>query len=444
MQTIFLDNFRGFTRAYVDLLDVNFFVGENSTGKTSVLWAVRLLADGNFWFNLNFELDGETPGQFADLASIASAPGKSFALGIVSTGAEKESNDFAILLCFAERDGMPHIDRCMYSRDGFFIQCERSGKRLKWSVADAVPSVKDPTRPFDMWLDHRRATKQTFREMPNMKGPQPFGIELLTALSIAKSRRAKETLAAKTGATKSEKQPQETFDFDIPSLYEENSVAWIAPIRTKPKRTYDEYMLQFSAKGDHTPYLVKRILSTKRQAERFKKFLTRFGEESGLFKSVEIKRYGRGASAPFELQVVLDRAPLGLHNVGYGVSQSLPIAVEAFARPRNGVLIVQQPEVHVHPRGQAALGDLILNTATEDSKKFIIETHSDYLIDRFRMQLKLSKFKPSAQIVFFERSNQGNVPHSMKIEGDGSIAGPMPDGYRKFFLDESLRVIDLG
>src|SRR5690606_4788761 len=133
--------------------------------------------------------------------------------------------------------------------------------------------------------------------------------------------------------------------------------------------------------GDHIPYLIKRKLDNKQDSEKFIKFLTSVGKDSGLFKSIEIKNYGRGATAPFELDVVLGKSALSVSSVGYGVSQSLPVIVEIFSRPAHSWFAIQQPEVHLHPKAQAALGEVFFNMAVIENKKFVIETHSDYTID---------------------------------------------------------------
>ena len=88
------------------------------------------------------------------------------------------------------------------------------------------------------------------------------------------------------------------------------------------------YKAAFSAEGSHTPYLIKRILDSASDAQKFHEFITSAGAASGLFQSIQIKPLGPAVTAPFEVDVVLDDKALNLSTVGYGVSQSLPIFVE--------------------------------------------------------------------------------------------------------------------
>src|SRR6266436_9344091 len=114
--------------------------------------------------------------------------------------------------------------------------------------------------------------------------------------------------------------------------------------------------------------------------------------------------------------LVLDDKALNLSTVGYGVSQSLPVLTEVFLRPHGSWFAIQQPEVHLHPKAQAALGDVFFEMATVEHKRFLVETHSDFAIDRFRMNYrKADSKKPNSQILFFERRDKRSVVTPLTI-----------------------------
>jgi predicted ATPase len=145
------------------------------------------------------------------------------------------------------------------------------------------------------------------------------------------------------------------------------------------------------------------------------------------------------------LDIVLNGKELSINNVGYGVSQALPIIVELFSRGRGTNYAVQQPEVHLHPRAQAALGDVFFSLATIEAKRFFIETHSDYTIDRYRANFRKDNIqtKPPSQILFFERNSSGNFIHPIKIDENGDISASQPDSYRDFFIREQMSNLGL-
>ncbi|MCJ7720318.1 MAG: AAA family ATPase [Candidatus Hadarchaeum sp.] len=156
-----------------------------------------------------------------------------------------------------------------------------------------------------------------------------------------------------------------------------------------------------------------------------------------------MKRLGREKTSPFEVQVVLDSGHLNLSNVGYGVSQSLPIMVEMIMRTKGTCFSIQQPEVHLHPQAQAAIGDAIFEMARR-GKMFLVETHSDFVIDRFRVAMREARGmekKMAAQILFFERRRGKNHTDSIRIDENGEVPSTAPKAYREFFLKENKRLL---
>jgi predicted ATPase len=132
--------------------------------------------------------------------------------------------------------------------------------------------------------------------------------------------------------------------------------------------------------------------------------------------------------------------------MGYGVSQSLPIFVELLDRRKGSWFAIQQPEVHLHPRAQACLGDVFYEMSALDDKKFIVETHSDFAIDRFRMNYKDRKYRkksPKSQILFFERRDGQNTIIAMEIDDNGELPQDQPESYRNFFIREQLRLLEI-
>ena len=139
-----------------------------------------------------------------------------------------------------------------------------------------------------------------------------------------------------------------------------------------------------------------RIQATgKERGESLRRSLVEFGESSGLFESIDVSWFGDSTGGPFQLQVKMRGREANVVDVGYGVSQILPILVQIFDPPkgrrsfiglsRSTFFLLQQPEVHLHPRAQAELSSLLTKVAGEGRQSFIVETHSDYMIDRARI-----------------------------------------------------------
>ncbi|GAI71843.1 unnamed protein product, partial [marine sediment metagenome] len=83
MQYLYVDNFRGFYDTFFPIRDVNFLVGENSTGKTSLLSLIHVFYSKSFWFGKLFDSEEVKLGSFRDIVSIASDNKKYFKIGII-------------------------------------------------------------------------------------------------------------------------------------------------------------------------------------------------------------------------------------------------------------------------------------------------------------------------------------------------------------------------
>ncbi len=89
----------------------------------------------------------------------------------------------------------------------------------------------------------------------------------------------------------------------------------------------------------------------------------------------------------YKIVVNQDDVNLELTDVGFGISQALPILVQAYLSPPGSLTIIEQPEIHLHPNMQAWLTDAVIKIALAERKRFLIETHSDALIRRIRLRI---------------------------------------------------------
>ena len=220
-----------------------------------------------------------------------------------------------------------------------------------------------------------------------------------------------------------------------------------APVRSKPRRTYDPSRPTLDPEGDYIPmYLANLHFQEKGKWKELKKALEGFGKSAGLFDEIVVKSFSQKESDPFQIQIRKfgDKGKKGprhnLIDVGYGVSQVLPVITELLRVDGPAISLLQQPEVHLHPRAQAELGSLFCQVA-KSSRQLIVETHSDHLLNRVRMDVRdgKTKLKPEdVSILYFERGDLDVHIHSLRIDGEGNISGE-PSSYRSFFMDEVKR-----
>lgn len=220
-----------------------------------------------------------------------------------------------------------------------------------------------------------------------------------------------------------------------------------APVRSKPRRTYDPARPTPDPEGDYIPmFLAALSHHDQYRWKLLKKALQDFGKEAGLFDEIYIRHLGKKDSEPFQIQVrkfsrKQKKGPWrNLIDVGYGVSQALPVITELLQEEASPMFLLQQPEVHLHPSAQAALGSLFCQVANVN-RQLIVETHSDYLLDRIRMDVRdgVSDLKPEdVSVLFFERGDLDVRIHSLGFDEEGNVLNA-PTTYRKFFMEETRR-----
>ena len=439
MRYLYIDNFRGFSETLIPIRDVNFLVGENSTGKTSILGLLDLFSSHQFWFYQRFDTEKIRFGHFKDIVSAHSDNRGYFTVGMVEDkkGQSDEIRSRGFLITFKERSGLPTLTQYTFSSGNHVVAIKRTRNKVFYkesSVESKCDASSFLRTIFAVWREEHVGSSSGFRALPLQDSvleqesiPIPLLLSFLEDLS-------KET---------DEKRGIKGFHMYIPAFFGDE-IIWLAPIRTTPKRTYDEVRLEFSPEGTHTPYIIRKILASKSKAQKFKKQIEEIGKASGLFESVAIRRFGKSATAPFELDIVIDQEALNISTVGYGVSQSLPVIVELLVRSKGSWFAIQQPEVHLHPKAQAALGGLFFELALQEKKGFFIETHSDFLIDRFRLNYKSKRSnKPDAQILFLERKAMKNHVTTLRIDVDGALPEDQPSNYRDFFIKEEMSLLGL-
>lgn len=126
-------------------------------------------------------------------------------------------------------------------------------------------------------------------------------------------------------------------------------------------------------------------------------------------------------------------------NVGFGLTYCLPIIVACLAAPKGALLLLENPEAHLHPRGQSALGQLLARCAA-DGVQIIVETHSDHVLNGIRVAAKRGEIpNENVAVHFFSRDVES---------GESSVTSPVlhangrfsdwPDG----FFDEWSKALD--
>ena len=150
------------------------------------------------------------------------------------------------------------------------------------------------------------------------------------------------------------------------------------------------------------------------------------------------------AESPDSSVLVFEDANVGTtvshRDIGFGVSQVLPVLVNAAAM-RERLIAIEQPELHLHPAQQAELGDVFIESALGERKNtFLLETHSEHLILRVLRRVRETTegklpagFTPvrpeDVSVVFVDPTSQGSIVRQLPVTPDGDFGAPWPGGF---------------
>ncbi len=423
-----MEHFRCFKdKREIALKPLTFLVGENSTGKTSFLAAVRLcseIATVGIGVKLGIDFNREpfNLGAYDQIASFAGGKGGRAKFFII--GYEKEIG----------KENQPHIRLRLEAR---FEQQKSQPILTEVSVIDLNTRI---SQKANLSPDRKKITLIQNNGLKDSDSAQELtALPLWPELSMMGFWKYWVEVMKENDQTKASEAVAESllqFSFGRQSFYA------IAPVRTKPERTYDPKTDIPQPEGNHIPVTLRQITTKQNKWRITDLAINEYGNRSGLFKEIMVRPLG-GEADPFQIRVKIAGSPNNLIDVGYGVSQVLPVLVDATVREEQ-VILLQQPEVHLHPRAQAELGTYLAFQTKNREKQFLIETHSDYMIDRVCLDIRDKKNDLSPEdvvILFFQRIAQTPwiriIP--INIDEKGNIVNP-PRGYRDFFLKEQARL----
>ena len=413
---LYIDNYKGFVDTFIDFKRVNFFVGDNSTGKTSIMQVLNTLQNHGFWFDASLNTKESQLGSFSEIVNKCMGKKKYFIIsGDFSDDNSEDKKTCFFWLKYKEKNCSPYVSEFRFI----------NGDKSIWCIMNTETKVAVFTKqiPNDIsFHDWAKDNEDYIENGDSISIPRkaPYGVLRSIIGEYVKSG----DLQLK-GRLK------------VPDIVSE--LFYIAPIRAAAHKWYESYQISYSSMGEHTPLLIKKLLSDNSQkAKSIIAELNKYGKESGLFDELVIE--GENEEKPFSIEVKYDKMLLNLKNVGYGVSQVLPIIMEMLTS-KGEYFCVQQPEVHLHPRAQASLGDFMFMAASEYKNTLFLETHSNYMINRFRRATSNSTKRVESQILFFKRTNRGTVIETIPIDKSGELIGEHVDDYLSFYIEEEMNML---
>lgn len=423
------NNYRSFRRLDVDLAPITLFVGPNNSGKSSVLSLIRLLSqtsesnDPNVRLLLNGAL-GDF-GTYKDLVyenesrrhidiSFTIRPGDDRKM----IGSDKSEITFQLhykyrsaikevilkrLECFG--DGTHHLT-AEYSEDSErFRIISLADKDISPSTASSIG-----LRGFDVrnFLPRQMFLGAADSDDPNVK------------LAIEKSRLVSRNAFLATRSLQ--------------------SIEYVGAMRMPPSRTYlhtGERRQKVGANGEHAiTMLAMDSIRRGSKSRGIRQGVVRWLNLAGIASDIKIvplsDRY-------FEIHVQhpITKEYENFADVGYGNSQIIPVLVAGLNTTAGNTFIVEEPEIHLHPKAQAELGDFLLDLSRRGVQS-IVETHSEHMIVRLQRHIATGELdQNSIYIYYVNPTPSGKEIVRLEMDSKGSFKHDWPGGFFSERLKEA-------
>ena len=225
------------------------------------------------------------------------------------------------------------------------------------------------------------------------------------------------------------------------------SLYYLGPQRVKPElaRSYDSIGFEdVGIEGENTRFVYEQNKNVEMDGYDHGETLQALCnywicQKMRLARSMDVQR---DANKLFRTIITNnDGLAVDLCQMGFGLSQILPIVVQGLTLYKDGTLIVEDPDVHMHPNVQALLMDFFIDLV-KHGRRVVIETHSDHIVTRLRRRIADGTISAEdVNLTFVENSEEGSVYRFIGVERDGSFANELPEGFLDALENDFMAII---
>ncbi len=424
-----ISNFKCIKNLEAELPGIFLLTGANSSGKSSVIYALLSVFQSGEYPIDHLELNGDwlNLGDYDevvyhhknenDITIGISFKGNNIAT-TVSSDYEHSSEKMPLLKSFEISDqyinasfkkyGKKYLFEGTYDpRKDPFSEAYRSEDFRKFMKAvDSVNrKLPQPVDPFELYKINN--FKEEYASIEEFK--EEFGKSVILSCKVEDIL----TLSEKF---------KENFNFMGPFRY--------PPERTYYKKTKSD--IRVNSFGEN--YTAQLLDWFEKYPEKFSAIKKALRE----LRLIDDLRFTRFHGGRFEMSVKTPSVPCdsNIADVGLGISQFLPVLVADMQLPEGSTLAVSQPEIHLHPSAQAGYANLMIKNFYQHKKRYIIETHSEYIINRLRLLIAKGEInEEDVKIIHLVSSEDGAIPYDIRLRKNGKIEGAPRDFFGTYQID---------
>ncbi|HYW09185.1 MAG TPA: DUF3696 domain-containing protein [Longimicrobium sp.] len=237
-----------------------------------------------------------------------------------------------------------------------------------------------------------------------------------------------------------------SFVSDLALSFEEqmNRVYYLGPLRDYPKREYTWAGAEPADMGQRGERVVDALMASQEQpkisrgkgikAFTVQEYVGYWLKELGLVHSFSVQPITPESNL---YRVWITRspgaAPALITDVGFGISQILPVLTICYYVPEGSTILLEQPEIHLHPAVQSGLADVFIDVIRRRKIQLVVESHSEHLLRRLQRRMAEEQIAPEQVALYFAQQEQGVSSLSpLEVDEFGNIRNWPPN----FFGDE--------
>lgn len=474
IKQIELDKFKSYDQSAIELAPITLLCGGNSSGKTSIIKSILLLkqsfeATGSNYLLINGEYTSN--GLYSNLRNKSGTGTGSTEMGIsVSFSIEKDNPSFKEIcrsigmvrkrnefekfeihaeFRFDENQNVPQVGEIKSSiitlvsryaiESSFRGDCVTSEIIMERCSSDQHYSFTLTNFPTPVsWKDKHEYPFDYLNYFWEDCICYFRGMQLVSLYKDQLSKKASSAL------------PVLYTVFRVLAL-EFGKIDYIGPLRETPLRQYllQNVYSEIGVKGENTAqYLgqfgekeVNTLLPNSNDPQKayLKEAVAQWASFLGIDQVSAITSGIPGAQIT---QIMIGEQ--NIVDVGFGVSQVLPILVQGLSMSNGNTLILEQPEIHLHPKMQMDIADFLISMAKQ-GKRLIVETHSDHIINRMvRRVVEDLSLKELIAIYFIEKDEHGfSKLEQVEIDDDLGI-DIAPKGFFDQYASETEHILKAG
>lgn len=388
---LYIENFKCWSRLDAPIAPLTGLFGANSSGKTSILQFLLMLKQTKNATDRGLTIDFGDPNSLVNLGNFTSVIHGHDQSKVISWALEWSLTEKLVI---ADPAGMRTSS--LFSGDNLRMR--------------AVAGLRQGSLA-SLYLDYRFSNMRFLIE-PKKEGDTQFRLGLKTEEGATDDQKAF-SFTRTQGRAWQLPRPIKSYAFpDQAKTYYQNAdflskfelefeklmdrIYYLGPLRDHPQREYTWSGTRPTDVGQRGEKVVDALLAARSREEmrnlaprkrimHFEAIIGHWLAELGVIDSFRIDEIGSGSNL---YRVLVRRSAQSsevlITDVGFGVSQILPVLVLLYYVPENSIILLEQPEIHLHPSVQSGLADVIINVVNYRNIQVIVESHSEHLLRRLQ------------------------------------------------------------